>query len=80
VVATLAGLKGQPRLAGYALHSIVPGADIPWHRVINAGGKISLRGENELRQRILLEREGVIFRNNRVDLTVFGWPRTYYRG
>jgi methylated-DNA-protein-cysteine methyltransferase-like protein len=80
VIAVLAGLEGQPRLAGYALHNIVPGADIPWHRVINARGKISLRGDDKLRQRSLLQGEGVLFQRNRVDLAVFGWPRTRYEG
>lgn len=38
-IASLAGFPGQPRLAGYALHNIPPGSDIPWHRVLNAQGK-----------------------------------------
>lgn len=60
-IATLAGYYGQARQVGYALHA-VPSDDIPWHRVINAQGKISLNQEmgGDL-QRKLLENEGVVF-------------------
>jgi methylated-DNA-protein-cysteine methyltransferase-like protein len=73
-IAALAGLEGQPRLAGYALHNLPPGLDIPWQRVINARGMISLTGKAGARQRILLEKEGVVFRKKKVDLGLFGWP------
>ena len=47
---------------------------VPWQRVINAQGKISLRGGSETRQRELLEAEGVVFDSqDRVDLKRFGW-------
>ena len=74
-IASLAGFTGQPRLAGYALHSVPPGADIPWHRVLNAQGRISLVGAAGKKQRVLLEREGVVVLRNRVDLGRHGWPR-----
>lgn len=47
--------------------------DVPWQRVINAQGKISLRdGSNT--QRTLLEAEGVEFdTRDRIDLNRFGW-------
>jgi methylated-DNA-protein-cysteine methyltransferase-like protein len=49
--------------------------DVPWQRVINAQGKISLpEGEGSLKQRQLLEIEGVVFdERGRVDLQRFGW-------
>ncbi len=49
--------------------------DVPWQRVINAQGKISLRkGDAHIRQRELLEDEGVPFDDRqRVDLARFGW-------
>ena len=39
---------------------------LPWHRVVGAGGKIMLPGENGLEQRLRLETEGVAFRSGRV--------------
>ncbi len=42
-VARLAGLAGQARLVGYALHALAAGTRVPWHRVINARGEVSLR-------------------------------------
>jgi methylated-DNA-protein-cysteine methyltransferase-like protein len=48
--------------------------DVPWQRVINSQGRISLQGEIGARQRVLLEAEGVEFdARERVDLRVYGW-------
>ncbi|MEN9502402.1 MAG: hypothetical protein RI964_1687 [Pseudomonadota bacterium] len=75
-VAALAGLPNHARLVGYALHALPPYTDVPWQRVINAQGRISLGRADiggELQQRRLLENEGVVFLNGRVDLTVYRW-------
>jgi methylated-DNA-protein-cysteine methyltransferase-like protein len=50
-------------------------ADVPWQRVINAQGKISIRrGGGKLHQRQLLEGEGIVFDDHeRVDLGQYGW-------
>lgn len=76
-VAALAGLPGQPRLVGYALHQCPPGEDLPWQRVINARGEVSARSSAEGAenlQRALLEAEGVRFSaKGRVDLDQFRW-------
>lgn len=78
-IARLAGLPRQPRLVGYTLHALAPGSDVPWHRVINAAGRISARtGDPEagVRQRRLLRAEGVRFRDDQVSLERFLWrPR-----
>ena len=78
-VAELARMPRQPRLVGYALHALASGSDVPWQRVINARGEVSLRREPgyERAQRRILEAEGVVFdRRGRVDLTRFRWrPR-----
>lgn len=76
-VARLAKLPGQARLVGYALHAVPAGANLPWQRVVNAKGEISLPGESAKRQRNLLEREGVRFDSrDRIPLASFQWrPR-----
>ena len=74
-IATIAGYPRQARMVGYALHSIPEGFDIPWHRVINAQGKISLSdsGWGKL-QRNLLEQEGVEFSSNgNISLVKYRW-------
>ena len=52
--------------------------DVPWQRVINAQGKISLRrGEGPFLQRSLLEEEGIEFEENgRINLSRYGWDGT----
>lgn len=76
-VAAAAGLPRQARLVGYALHALPEHSGVPWHRVINAQGRISLgRGESggDLSQRFRLEAEGIRFdANGRVSLLRFGW-------
>lgn len=49
--------------------------DVPWQRVINSHGKISLRkGPGSQKQRSLLEAEGISFdEGGRIDLARFGW-------
>lgn len=49
--------------------------DVPWQRVVNAQGKISLpAGGGREHQRQLLEAEGIIFDDrDRIDLRVYGW-------
>ena len=85
-VATLAGLRGQARLVGYALSALEPGTVLPWHRVINAKGQVSLRHPRSgsgaaLTQRMLLERERVRFdAAGRVLLERFGWKTKSPRG
>lgn len=52
--------------------------DAPWHRVVNAQGRISRRrsGSGMLTQRIRLEQEGVRLTRGRVSLRRFGWRRS----
>jgi methylated-DNA-protein-cysteine methyltransferase-like protein len=76
-VASVAGLPGQPRLAGYALHASEPHDGLPWHRVLGAGGRLTLARldpDSALTQRLRLEAEGVRFTSRgRVDLSLCQW-------
>lgn len=74
-IARLAKLPGQARQVGYALAALTPATSVPWHRVLNARGAISLRPfDGGVSQRLLLEKEGVVFDvAGRVSLTRFGW-------
>src|SRR5262245_49503146 len=75
-VAVLARIPLRARQVGYALHALPPGNSVPWHRVINAQGRISTRvgSDGDLIQRALLERERVSFdKTGRVNLELFQW-------
>lgn len=75
-VAEKAGLARAARRVGRALRGLPPDTRIPWHRVVNASGKISLpEGSRSHRtQRDRLESEGVAFAlNGSIDLERFGW-------
>jgi len=78
-IAELAGIPGQSRRIGYALSALSGNTSIPWHRVINAKGMVSLRsssGSDQLQMR-LLKQEGIVFDGSgRIDLARFQWrPR-----
>ncbi len=47
------------------------GFDLPWQRVLGAGGEIKLRGDSAVEQRLRLEAEGVRFRGRKVDLKAY---------
>ena len=73
-VARLAGLPGQARLVGYALHALPNDTLLPWQRVVNAQGTVSTRAEHGALQRRLLERDGVRFDSSgRLSLASFQW-------
>jgi len=79
-IARLADLPGQARLVGYALAALDERSRIPWHRVVNARGRISLRSDDGpagILQRLRLEREKVVFdAEGRIRLERFRWrPR-----
>ena len=78
-VATLAGLAGHARQVGYALNALPDATAVPWHRVVNAAGRISVRAApgGELVQQLLLEKEGVrLDARGRIPLDRLRWqPR-----
>jgi methylated-DNA-protein-cysteine methyltransferase-like protein len=74
----IAAYAGNPRAARQvvrALHSSSHKNNLPWHRVINSKGKISLKpGHGYELQLDMLEREGVIFGvGDSIDLDRYLW-------
>lgn len=65
------------RMVGYAMAALRSGdyPDVPWQRVINRQGKISILDPvGQYTQRKILEEEGVFFnQNDRIDFKEFGW-------
>lgn len=73
-VALMIGSPGAARQVGWALASLPDNTDVPWQRVINASGGISLRGRADAAdlQRFLLEKEGVKFNERgKTDLRIY---------
>jgi len=74
-VARLAGPGGSARRVSMAMRYAPAGVKLPWHRVINAQGKISFPEDSaEFReQKKKLEAEGVKFSNGSIDLQRYGY-------
>ena len=74
----IAACAGNPRAARQvvrALHSSSQKDKLPWHRVINREGRISLKPNQGYEiQRALLLKEGISFgKNDTIDLGRFLW-------
>lgn len=75
-VARLLGTPRGARAVGWALRALPDdeGHRVPWHRVVAAGGRISLRaGPGPELQRQRLRREAVRFHRGCVDLARHAW-------
>ena len=73
-IAVLAGNAYASRQVAWLLHSLSDKEKLPWQRVINSRGTISLRAQAGERQRSLLEREGVQFGlHGRIELARYLW-------
>lgn len=75
-IATYAGSPGAARAVGNLMRtSLDRGVRLPWHRVINAKGGISGRGDHHRadEQRRRLEDEGIVFAGRTCDLETFRW-------
>jgi methylated-DNA-protein-cysteine methyltransferase-like protein len=73
----IAGCAGSARAArqvAWLLHSSSDREALPWHRVVNSAGRISLPPERggDL-QRVMLESEAILFEGDTIDLSRFGW-------
>jgi methylated-DNA-protein-cysteine methyltransferase-like protein len=74
----VAALAGNPRAARQVvriLHSSGKKESLPWQRVVNREGRISLKkGQGYERQRELLEHEGIKFsRDDQIDFEIYFW-------
>jgi methylated-DNA-protein-cysteine methyltransferase-like protein len=74
-VASLAGLPGAARLVGKILSGLPADTKLPWHRVINAAGKISLppNSDSFTEQIKRLTEEKVLVCGNGIKLSEFKW-------
>ena len=74
-IAEIAGIPRGARQVGYALRNLPAGHTVPWHRVVQASGRIAFpadtRGYKEQRQRLL--DEGVRVVSGRIDMQTYRW-------
>jgi methylated-DNA-protein-cysteine methyltransferase-like protein len=71
-IARLADHPAHARMVGKILSNLPRGSQLPWHRVLNAQGKITSPGK--ARQQERLATEGVIVVNGRLNLKLYQWP------
>lgn len=75
-IARLAGIPKHSRLVGYVLKHMDADSSLPWYRVINSQGKISLSKLNDQGQNIqaqLLMAEGILVIGDKVKMKKFQW-------
>lgn len=73
-IAMLAGNHRAARRVSRLIHTCARKYQLPWHRVINIQGKISLTGEKYEHQYQLLQREGIEFGiNNKIDMKLYAF-------
>lgn len=74
-IALRSGYPGYARFVGHTLKNLPDDSLLPWHRVIKANGTLAFPAGSAayLRQKALLEAEGVQFANNRVNLKSDRW-------
>jgi len=74
-IAYLTGLYPSVRRVVWILHSCSEKEGLPWHRVVNSKGTISLKpGKGYEKQKAMLQKEGVIFdEKDRIDLDSYLW-------
>ncbi len=74
-IAMMAGNHRASRQIAWILHSLSEKKNLPWHRVVNRNGKISLKRKSGYEfQKKLLQEEGIIFeKNEKIDFNVFLW-------
>ncbi|MFH0256994.1 MGMT family protein [Vibrio rumoiensis] len=74
MIAKAAGYPGYARHVGRLLANLPEGSKLPWYRVINSQGKISLKGNDMERQKAKLLMEGVdVSSSGRINLKKYLW-------
>lgn len=77
----VARAAGFPRSARLTVWALQKDSELPWHRVVGAGGRIALGGGEGQEQRLRLELEGVAFRGGRIPMDRYEWtPRARRAG
>lgn len=74
-VADLAGLPGRARMVGKVMQGAPEELQLPWYRILRSDGVIAFPAGSSQAQRQagLLQEEGVVVLNNRVNMKQFGW-------
>ena len=74
-IADLAGLPGRARMVGKVMQTVPAEMQVPWYRILRSNGAIAFAAGSRQakRQTGLLQQEGVVVINNRVDMKQFGW-------
>jgi methylated-DNA-protein-cysteine methyltransferase-like protein len=73
-IAKMAGFPGYARQVGKALSKLPSDTKLPWYRVVNSKGAISLKDDDLLRQRTLLVSEGIeVNTMGKLNLTLYRW-------
>lgn len=74
-VARLAGMSRAARRVSQAMRRAPRTRKLPWHRVVNAQGRISFPADSSghRQQKERLEREGVVFVKGKIDLEKHGY-------
>src|ERR1700722_11713922 len=69
-------LRGGARSAGRAMAASPSGKGVPWHRVVGYGGKLVIHEPYDTLQRNLLESEGFVLLESRVNMKKHAWSPT----
>lgn len=73
-IALLAGSPRAARQVGGVLKRLPAGSRLPWHRVVNRQGLLSLTGSDFLRQREALIAEGIqVSGAGEIDMARYRW-------
>ncbi len=74
-IADIAGIPRGARQVGYALRHLPSGHSVPWHRVIQASGKIAFKAGSDAfnLQSKRLAKEDVAILNGRIDMKKYRW-------